>query len=209
MNIGSSNRSEIAQAILNISSCKPKVIGINVLFEDFRANASDTSLSEAILKSGNAILVTNIIKGTLYKSNIFFSRSSLGEGLMYFGFKDKVVDRHKIFVSHRNDLLWSFPATVASYFDSRIAGSLMEKTLGNEFYRIRHQYDLEDFNVLKANETSGFDCSMINGRIVLFGYLGPRDEDVYLINGSDGAYGTVILANCLENILAGYFVKAE
>ena len=209
INAGKANRQLIGNALTKISLCKPKVVGINFVFHGTSNPRGDSILSLGLKGTNNVILASNLEDGELVTSEHVFTSNSQAEGLFYVGYSGEFVDRHMIYISHNNEMLWSFPVTIASYFKPERAAEIMHRAIGNEFYKIRFDYELNDFQTIDFKNLDKLDCGVLENKIVLIGDLDPDHDDVYNVEGTPGMHGTVIMANCIENILEDYFEKTD
>jgi hypothetical protein len=75
---------------------------------------------------------------------------------------------------------------------------------GLEASQLKRIKELEE-----GNGGEEFDCSLMENKIVLIGYLGPEKENMYLIPTGERKHSTWILANCVRNILDGHFDLAD
>ena len=196
VNAGQADRNEIASAINRLARCQPKVVGINFVFEDKKETSSDLHLAESIKEAGNIVLVSRLKDEKIISSDSLFTSYALAQGPLYYGLdNDDSIDRQMMYMSVGDDLIWSFPTTLASYFDVDVIDRIMDSGRGNTFYEIDYR---NDFKVIDIN--SDYDCALISGKMVIMGYLGPGDEDLYSTSTGHKKYSTWILANCVRNI---------
>ena len=212
------DRSAIANGIRLINKCKPKIIGINAVFIGSKDAIGDTLLAQAIRANKNVVLASNgnferrLTTGdSLISSNSIFTRSCLADGLIHFGYKNDVVSSHIPYRSVGEQLVWSYPITIASYFNMELASKFMNDFLGDTYYEIVFGKNMDDFKILEIDKLDQLKCEDLEGKIVLLGYLGPGNEDLFDTASSDNEkmYGTVITANIILNLLNGGSIKQE
>jgi CHASE2 domain-containing sensor protein len=205
LDVGSMSRAEIANAIEMIAACRPKVIGINLVFEGRSDNQSDSILAGAIRDAGNVVLVMDTKNNKLNSSDSLFVKESAAQGLRYLGGEDNKVSTCQIFTTIDNNLLWSFPVTVAGQFNPEVAINTMNSVKGNVYYKIFFDADNDDFEYVKLDKV---DCSKVVDRIILIGSMGGK-EDLFETSTGAKLYGTVIMANAIGNILNGRFEEVS
>jgi CHASE2 domain-containing sensor protein len=200
VNTGRAGRVEISEALDRLAKCRPKVVGINFVFSDRQKSSSDLRLAKSIKASGNIVLVSLLRDQDIISSDSLFVSSALGEGIIHYGVEeDGSVSKHVLYTSVGDNLVWSFPTALASFFDIGNSDHIMRSAQGNQFYKINYQ---NDFKVVDINEE--FDCTLFSDKIVLVGYLGPDNKDLYLTSFGQRRYSTWILANCVQNIRDGH-----
>jgi CHASE2 domain-containing sensor protein len=206
VNAGEANRGRLASAIKRLSDCEPSVIGINFTFRSGNIESTDTLLSNAIRDAGNVVLVMLPKENDMIiRSDSMFVNSAIAEGLLYYGFdEDGAVTKQMMYISVNDDLLWSFPITLASYYDIEHSDEIMKSVAGNAYYTINQSND--KFEVIEID--TEYECSWIKGKIVLIGYLGPKTEDMFTFYDAK-KYNTWILANCVEDIVNRRFERAN
>lgn len=208
VNAGNSDRVKLSAAIRSINECRPKVVGVNFVFEDGNVMSSDTLLANSLNDAGNVVLVSLMAGDSkIVTSDSLFVKHALAEGLLYYGFDENDnVKKHMLYVSVGDELFWSFPTTLASYYDIEHSDEIMNGAAGNTYYEIAYNGD-QAFKILDIDKN--MDCSQLQDKIVLVGYLGPETEDMYPVGDGESKYSTWILANCVENIINRRFVKAD
>lgn len=205
VNAGHANRTEVSELLNKLTLCNPKIVGMNLVFEGRRDLLSDTLLANSIKKAGNVIMVSLPREKQIINSDSLFTQNALAQGLLYYGFTDdSIVSKQMMYISNGDDLMWSFPTTIASYFDIDHSDNIMKSAQGNQFYEIDFSNNFQTIDI-----TDEFDCSSLAGKIILVGYLGPADEDTYLIPGDEKKYSLWILGNCIRNILDNHFEAVD
>ena len=80
----------------------------------------------------------------------------------------------------------------------------------NQSIPVKFSRTLNGFRHFDASQLRNIDCSKLNGKIVLLGYLGPSDEDKHFTpiriveeypEDKPDTYGLVIIANEIRTIL--------
>lgn len=209
-NIENATRSQIAQALDAVTSCQPKIIAINAIFEENNYTSSDSVLANSIAKARNVVLVSEIKDGRLVSSDAMFSQGCLAQGVQSYGYTDGTVSKFKTYQPWRNETLWTFPTTIVGYFDFDMSEKIMNRTKGDQFYDIVFYADRGLVYSVQEDVLRDLDCGTFKNKIVLFGDLGPTDSDKYPTATTDGeTFGTIILANIITSILAGDFRESK
>ncbi|MEJ7645448.1 MAG: CHASE2 domain-containing protein [Chryseolinea sp.] len=203
INAGLAGRNEISIALDRIAACRTKVVGINLVFPSRQEPLADIRLAKSIKNAGNVVLVSLLKDDKIISSDSLFTSSALAQGLINYGFaEDGSISAQMLYTSIGDDLIWSFPTTLASYFDINRSDEIMRAAQGNQFYKIDYKYN---FRVVDIGEE--FNCALMSDKIVIIGYLGPGNEDLYLTSSGQQRYSTWILGNCLKSIQEGHFEK--
>lgn len=183
------------------------MIAIHAVFQKPPLTAGDSVLTNEIQKAGNVILSFLLKDNKLVSSDSAFVKSSHSLGLVSYGEVDNIVTDFQVFTILKDQLIWSFPAITAGNFDFRVNQRIMEKAKANKGYNIVIYSDKVESNAL-PKALSEINCELIKDKIVIFGYLGPQEEDMFLIrkNGeTKKIYRTIILGNIVVSILQDQF----
>lgn len=136
VNAGHKDRKELSLAIDRLARCNPTIVGINFLFRGRQQMSDDTLLANSIKRAGNIVLASALRDGKIISSDSLFTTSALAEGLIYYGLDGGSVSKQMMYISVGVDLVWSFPTTLASYFDFDKSDHIMKSVRGNRFYEI-------------------------------------------------------------------------
>jgi len=203
VNAGESNRCQIGELIQVISKCNPKVIGINFLFV---GDADcDSTLQASIIASDKVVLVEGFEDGKHVESSRKFTEVSYLSGLR--GFiqnEDGIINQYYTIIDHRGKWELSFPFLLALQLNKARAAELSSKVSSND-YPINFYHKMDEFKVLEFNSDFSSSCNLIEDKIVIIGYLGPTQEDLFQTpvteKSYEKTYGTVILSNIILDIL--------
>jgi len=211
-NFGNSDRNQISRYLDALSICKPKIIAINAIFEKFTSSKEDSSLQKSFKQADNIILVSNIVNNNLIRSNDFFLKACKGQGFIDYGDARNKIDKHMLFKSNGDQLLWSFPYVIIANYDFELGKKIMQSTMANQLYDIDVS-SKQTFDVVKINESNQCDCSKVKDRIIIMGYLGPDElEDTYMSildeNGKK-TYSSKIIGQMVDNLLHNTLQKSS
>jgi hypothetical protein len=210
INIGNSDRLEIAKAIEKVSHCSPKIIAINAIFVGTIDSNSDLALSNAIKYSQNVIIPFEVNGNGFIKSNELFANGCLAQGAVEMWPADDVINTFKVsFYSDKmEELVWAFPFTIVNYFDIGNPSYLRE-TKPNQDYYIKFSQNSLDNNGISLDSLNRVSCEVLKGSIVLMGDIVYNDENGFLISDDSNirVSSTVIFANIISTILSHDFTE--
>jgi len=206
VNGGTSDRCQMGELVQSISKCKPKVIGVNFLFVGEKGGKCDSILQQAIIDSEKVVLAEGMENGNHIESSDLFSSSAMLTGITGLAQNNNgIIESYVRVTDDRGKWVFSFPFHLALQYEKNRASELVAKSPSKP-YPIIASYSLGDFKTINDVTTISKNCSEIEGKIVLIGYLGPGDEDVFKAritkNSSGKVFGTVILANVIVDILS-------
>lgn len=208
INIGEADRASIAKLIKSVDSCRPAVVAINVLFEDERNDISDSLLVSSLKQANNDFLsYLRDEYDTERRSNVIFRNLVEGEGLV-FRQKTRGVITKFVPWEIRDDIdRESLALKIVNFWKPELETTIRpNKPLRIQFARTSEQFLKFEASNFSAKESGEF----IKGKVVLIGYLGPRNEDKYFTpiryvkmfsQKEPDTYGIVILANEIRTIM--------
>lgn len=209
INIGSSNRNEIAKALDWLGKCETKIVAINTVFSPNNYTKADTSLSNSIKSLGNAILIFSANLDSTVSSDVFFRQNSMAEGIIGFSYNDERIF-HKLTLPVGDQLKWSFSFAVASYYKPEIASHLLTTIMPDTYYDVFMDRKIDQYLLIDENELYNINCNNIKDKIILMGDLDSNTEDIIILSKIDKRYNTtVILANIIDNILSDKLTKSK
>lgn len=208
VNIGKGDRASIGNLLLTIDSCKPTLVGIDVLFIGEKNPAQDSVLMEALKSVKNEILGYAFdSSGKPSKSPEKFGKYASEEGLLTKGRINGLVSSITPVQVFDNAIHELFALKVISLWKPDFKHNIkIGESISIQFTRTLTQFvrfdglELRDKNV----------CEYLRNKVVLLGYLGPDDEDKYFTpirlvkeypDNLPDTYGLVIVANEIRTIL--------
>lgn len=230
VNIGTLDRSGIAEQIKALNKFKPKIIGIDVFFRERRDFRSDIELMLALQEVENLVLVSDLLdpdsasncfQGMSSSNVIFTGNASLGFAEMKTTAEGyKTVREFVPFSCVKDSATAAFSVVVAGKFDSASVDLLKRRHNEREVinwkgnYRNFYQLDVKDI----LNPES--DLSFIKDKIVLMGFMGehqlgePSLEDTFFTplnpipagRSYPDMYGVTLHANIISMILEREYI---
>lgn len=223
-NIGNQDREMLALQIDEILKYNPAVVGVNTLFHGRKEPAQD-SLLKSVISSSDKIVTATFITSmedefNMDQSDPFFEVRNEGfsnlvgeENATVRLFNPEIKTREKTYHSFALEIFKKYKPQAAAEFLSR----------DNEDEVIHYQGHLESFIAFDDYEIFDptQDWSILEGKIVLLGYLGTPMGSKYEIEDKHftplneelagrslpDMYGTVIQANILAMMIEGEFVN--
>lgn len=230
VNLSNLSRSDIARQINIINSYKPKVIGIDAIFQKEKENISDSLLADAFSKCENLVLVSklemynekNDTYDTLMLSLEKFNRFA-SNGFANLPNDDNVSFRtlreFKPYSKTKDGKIDAFAARVAEIVARNAYEKL--KARNNEIEKINYVGNFNKFYFLDAHQifSQANELSFLKDKIILLGFMGlnlndKTFEDIYFTPMNEryagksfpDMYGVVIHANIISMILNNNYI---
>jgi CHASE2 domain-containing sensor protein len=234
VNIGENSREDIAKQIEIIDKFQPKVIGLDVVFEERKNPLSDIVLREAISNAHNIVLANYLnypesdhgnnnhhdSEAELVGSHEFFSQDVRSGYVNFVAESDQsTIRKYAPFVElHEHEYL-SFTSHLIKDYNQKAFEKLSKRH--NEVEIINYKRKNNKYIILDVDEIKeeNANLNILKDKIVLLGYLGPDlhtnviEDNHYTplnpkYNGKSlpDMYGVVIHANILSMILENGFV---
>jgi CHASE2 domain-containing sensor protein len=223
VNVDSLSRKEIAELLIMLDVLSPKVVGVDVLFKNYETNSEDTVFYAALPTCKNLVLARSLDYSggdsalTFKKVPVEFLPDNA-----YYGFVNGMPDIDNVLTGRffirkivDRKIFYHLSVQVAMLYDSEKTCKFIESRLSSHSSAQHNTYAiLEDYTqrpkfkiipslgVLKG-ETKADD---VRDKIVLIGYLGPKNEDKFSTIYSKRSiepdiYGVEILGHICAQIL--------
>lgn len=207
VNVGNGDRKYIAEKINEVLRCNPKLIAIDLFFKEFSPEIEQDTLLLSSITNSKPILATRHKGIATQGVNNVFLNAALDYGYAEVNVEDGYVATFDIFREKNSKKDFHFAYVVANKIDTTAATRFLRSLEGNisdvVISKLSSQFKIFDFNEV-------INCELIADRVVLFGYLGPDDEDRFTTyakfhddsdaSGSD-MYGPIVVANQIRMIL--------
>lgn len=230
VNLGNLSRNKIAEQIKLINKYKPRVIGIDAIFEEAKDSAGDSILEDAFSSTKNLVLVSKLsdfnddnklfdsikysIPKFIYHSSNGFANLPNDDEVNF-----RTIREFRPYAIVMNKTAAAFSCKIVQLSDSAAYSNLKKRN--NETERINFVGNYEKFYYLDAEQL--FDeknnLNFIKDKIVLLGFMGldlntKTFEDVYFTPLNEryagksfpDMYGVVIHANIISMILSGNYI---
>lgn len=228
VNIAEYGREEIAEIISIVSQQQAKVIGLDIMFSEFRQTASDTLLRDAIGSASDKIVAAYSINSNKEKvsSHEFFGLSNHLQGYANFinnDTEDEVVRKSYLRYALGQDTLNSFAYTLVHAYNPMKINSLKSSELSKKPAIINYSGYYDHFMPIEGSAVLAQDpiLEKLKDKLVILGYFGNSFTDQCTIEDKyhspmniKGAgyyapdmYGALIHANITEMMLNNAYIK--
>jgi CHASE2 domain-containing sensor protein len=222
INIGHADREELAYIIEKTASMGPKVIGLDVYFDEPKDPHKDSLLRVTFEKTKNLVAISRIIwdhhgEGTFLKD--YFDSVHRLTGFANLTGEEKGTIRHFSPYEKIDDSIhYSFAAMLIRQYSPEAFKKLKKRHDHNEiinYTRHNHQYlPIEAEDLLNGN----VDESALKGKIALLGYLSEDENDIedkvftptnekFAGKSRPDMNGIVVHANIISMILDNNYIK--
>jgi len=189
INIGYADREGIALMIDKVASFKPKVIGLDVLFDGPRDHIKDSMLRETVRRNKNLVLAAKYLVDSTEKliaAENFFLKDGSHYGYTnfpnddketvraYFPFKKDDKDKHLILPSFSSALVKLYDTTAYKKIEKKSSKKLIINYTRAVTDRKKQYLVIEGEDML-VNDP---DSSAIEGRIALLAYVNIEPTDI-------------------------------
>lgn len=207
VNVGNGDRKYIAEKINEVFQCNPKLIGIDLFFKEFSPEIEQDTLLLSSIQNSKPILATRHKGIGTQGVNKVFLNAALDYGYAELTAENGYVANFDVYRKKNSKKDLHFAYSIASNIDSNAANQFLKSLDGNVsdvvISKLSKQFEIFDFN-------EKINCEQIANKVVLFGYLGPTDEDKLTTfarfhDDSDASgpdmYGPIVVANQILMIL--------
>ena len=231
INLGNLSRKEIAEQIIMINQYKPRVIGIDAIFEEAKDPEDDSILADVFASIKNLVLVSKVEsyneESESYDSIKFsiekFNRIS-SNGFANLPNDDNVsfrtIREFRPKTIYRDKEIDAFATKIVQLSDSTAISKLRDRNNITEKINFIGNYD--KFFYLDAGQLfdEKINLNFLKDKIVLLGFMGlnlntKTFEDIYFTPLNEryagksfpDMYGVVIHANIISMILTGNYIN--
>lgn len=207
VNVGNGDRKYIAERINQVYDCDPKLIAIDLYFKKFSPESEEDSILLSSIQSSKPILATRHKGIGTQGVNKVFLKAALGYGYAELTAENGYVANFDVYREKNFKRDYHFAYSVAIAIDSTAANQFIN-SLDNNVSDIIISKLSKQFKIFEFNEN--INCELISNKVVLFGYLGPTNEDKLTTwakfhddsydKGPD-MYGPIVVANQILMIL--------
>ncbi|MDZ4810321.1 MAG: CHASE2 domain-containing protein [Bacteroidota bacterium] len=189
INIGQADREGIAAIINKTASYKPKVMGLDVIFNGPRDAAKDSLLREAIQRNKNLVVAVKIetdssdkliptenffLNNASYYGYVNFPNDDKETVRYYFPFKKDDHDKQIVLPSFSSSLVKLYDTTAYNKIKKKADSKVIVNYTRNVTERKKQYLVIEGEDLLMDN----IDSSAINGRIALLAYVNLSPNDI-------------------------------
>lgn len=215
VNVGSSGRSDIATMIQKVQQEQPRIIGVDVLFEQPKTPAEDSLLINVFATSSNLVLAYKLRDEM--RPYGFLLDSSRQKGFTNLVGEEGGVIRHFTPVIKKDNNTWeAFSTAVAAKADPQRYKELLDRDKAVE--TINYKLTPDKFIIVDGIEfLAGTGGVFLKDKIVLLGFAGEKATDIEdkhftpmnsrsFGKSNPDMYGVLIHANIIHMILHGDYI---
>lgn len=178
VNVGHLDRLALSQLIKLVDEAKPKVVGLDLFFEDFRQTKADTLLKESLANCDNLVNAYYLNpSGDHIKNHDFFGDLNEGYGNLFEKGSVSVIRNFAAFTKYEENKYPSFATQIVKIADEKSYKQLAKRNHKKEIINYIGNFDsfitLEGQTMLEQS----FNAKTIRDKIVLLGFLGNTLED--------------------------------
>lgn len=218
INVGKYDRGEIARELEVVEKLNPRVIALDIAFPKYIGDHDDKQLFLAFNKCKRIVLPSqiNVLATRADGSEIITVSMTFSSGFysphIQTGFVSAKVGEFQIpkqFIVYQNDDdydYYHFSISTAMLFDSLRTSNFIHTH--ERLVDVNYKNGNRDFKIFSASDVlnNKLTAKDIQGKIVMFGYLGPGDIDRFLTprGGNPNKpymYGLEYLANIVAQVL--------
>jgi CHASE2 domain-containing sensor protein len=179
VNIGKSDRNEIAALIDKVQERKPKVVGVDVVFNEPKTAEEDSLLISTLSKHKNLVLAYEMRgKKRQNTPHGFLRTKAYTSGFVNFIGEEGGVNRSFApFIKNGNQTYPAFSVEVVRLVDPAAYKKLVDR--GKKAETINYTRRNEQFLVIDGMDImTGMDSTDLRNRIVLLGYTSDDQNDI-------------------------------
>ncbi|POY36628.1 hypothetical protein C3K47_09650 [Solitalea longa] len=220
VNIEDADRLAIANMIKKVSACSPKVIGVDVLFNEKKDSVADSMLRTAFAADPKIVMAYNLqeVDHHLSHDGYFFEQAK-NKGFVNFVGEEGGVNRsvQSVLQDHDNKYL-PFAATIVKIVDTARFQQFINRN--KELETINYSRNADKYIVIDGHSlfTNKVDTSVLLNKIVLLGYVSKSDQDVqdkhftplntrFIGKSIPDLNGVFIHANIINMLQEGSYIK--
>lgn len=176
VNIGYGSRVDIASMIIKVNNQNPKVIGVDVFFNTKKDAVGDSLLLNLFATNKKIVTAYNFGPDS---TKGFFYKQSLNKGYANFVGEDQgVVRKFSPILQEEGKFIEAFALAVVRKADAKSYNSFIERRKETEIINYTRKADkylvIDGMDLINGTA----DSSVLNGKIVLLGYISNSINDV-------------------------------
>jgi CHASE2 domain-containing sensor protein len=180
VNIGDAGRQEIAAMIRKVDEQQPKVIGVDVLFNEPKGNTEDSLLLTQIIQNPKVVLAYNLqSNGEQISHEGFLYGQAKNKGFANFVGEERGVIRHFApTIANESNNYSFFAASIAKVVDPKVYQELVNRNHDIEI--INYTHTPEKFVVVNGRELLNGAVSGVSlaNKVVLLGFVSSEEGSV-------------------------------
>ena len=229
VNIGNSNREEMAHLIESAAAMKPKVIGLDVLFEGEKDEHQDSILSTVLKKTKNLVSVSRLIPedhDIIVDSNFFDSSISMRGAANLIGEDIGTIRYYAPFEGVNGKKYPHITSAIIREYDRSAYEKLEKRHKAVETINYTRKIsdestrDLKGYQIIQPDNLleGNVEEAILKDKIVLIGYINPNPDDIedkkftpmnskFAGKQKPDMNGVVVQANIISMVLDNNYIK--
>ncbi|MBK9570086.1 MAG: CHASE2 domain-containing protein [Chitinophagaceae bacterium] len=222
INIGHADREGIAYIIEKTATLQPKVMALDVVFDEARDPSKDSLLRETFKKNKNLVVAVKYQLDSSEKMIVtrnYFKDDAHQYGYVNFPNEDKETTRYFFPLKKTHDTSFTFfSSAILKFYDTVAYKKLIKK--GDSKVMINYSRHTNQYLVINADDLlmNNVDSSAIKGKIALLAYVNTNPDDIedkkftpmnekYAGKSHPDMNGIVIHANIISMALENNYIK--
>ncbi|MBK7560406.1 MAG: CHASE2 domain-containing protein [Chitinophagaceae bacterium] len=222
INIGHADREGIAYIIEKTATLEPKVMALDVVFDEARDPSKDSLLRETFKKNKNLVVAVKYQLDSSEKMIVtrnYFKDDAHQYGYVNFPNEDKETTRYFFPLKKTHDTSFTFfSSAILKFYDTVAYKKLIKK--GDSKVMINYSRHTNQYLVINADDLlmNNVDSSAIKGKIALLAYVNTNPDDIedkkftpmnekYAGKSHPDMNGIVIHANIISMALENNYIK--
>lgn len=222
INIGHADREGIAYIIEKTASLQPKVMALDVVFDEARDPSKDSLLRETFKRNKNLVVAVKYQLDSAEKMIVtrnYFKDDAHQYGYVNFPNEDKETTRYFFPLKKTHDTTFTFfSSAILKIYDTVAYKKLIKK--GDSKVMINYSRHTNQYLVVNGDELllDNVDSSAIRGKIALLAYVNTNPDDIedkkftpmnekYAGKSHPDMNGIVIHANIISMALENNYIK--
>ena len=221
VNTGHLDRAELGFLLETVNAYKPKVIGLDIYFEDAKEPEKDSILREAFRKVKNivAVSVADPEKhGISIRKNYFDDVNTKRGYANLVGEDIGTIRYYAPFEKHHQQKYPQITSAIVKEYDKEAYDRLEKRN--KEVESINYKRRVDKYQVLEPEQllTDGVDSNILNNKIVLLGFIDNDPNNIedkkftpmnekFAGKAHPDMNGIVVQANIISMVLDGSYIK--
>ncbi|MBL0129892.1 MAG: CHASE2 domain-containing protein [Chitinophagaceae bacterium] len=182
INIGHADREGIAYIIEKTATLEPKVMALDVVFDEARDPSKDSLLRETFKKNKNLVVAVKYQLDSSEKMIVtrnYFKDDAHQYGYVNFPNEDKETTRYFFPLKKTHDTSFTFfSSAILKFYDTVAYKKLIKK--GDSKVMINYSRHTNQYLVINADDLlmNNVDSSAIKGKIALLAYVNTNPDDI-------------------------------
>lgn len=221
VNTGELDRAELGFLIETVDAYRPKVIGLDIYFEDAKDPVKDSILREAFRKVKNLVGVSVAIPGNhdfSIKKNYFDDVNTKRGYANLVGEEIGTIRHYSPFETIHGQKYPQITTAIVKEYDEKAYEKLEKRH--KEVETINYKRRVDKYQILEPEQlfTDGIDSNVLKDKIILLGYVNLDPNNIedkkftpmnakFAGKSNPDMNGIIVQANIISMVLDGHYIK--